>query len=193
MGGAETLQATFDLFFFGFDRRLDGYAKRSGQKVGADTLEPVISRRLRAAKDITPGALHRRHRCGQRRAAQARAPSTPSTTSGCRRRPRASPSRGVATTSRSPALIWSTMIEDLFEIRRASTRSRTTSWVRRPCPAARHAFDGRADRRTDCGQAGRRASAAAAGECARGSHAVEGPSAAAARIEDVRQDHAGSL
>jgi len=54
MGGAETLQATTDLFFFGFDSRLDGYAKRSGHKVGPDTLEPVIYSVYRAAKDITP-------------------------------------------------------------------------------------------------------------------------------------------
>ena len=33
-----------DVFFFGFDSRLDGYAKRSGTKVGPDTLEPVICR-----------------------------------------------------------------------------------------------------------------------------------------------------
>jgi amidase len=54
MGGAETLQATTDLFFFGFDSRLDSYAKRSGKKVGPDTLEPVIYSVYQAAKDITP-------------------------------------------------------------------------------------------------------------------------------------------
>jgi amidase len=54
MGGPETLQATTDLFFFGFDSRLDGYAKRSGHKVGPDTLEPVIYSVYQAAKDITP-------------------------------------------------------------------------------------------------------------------------------------------
>ena len=46
--------ATTDLFFFGFDSRLDGYAKRSGHKVGPDTLEPVIYSVYEAAKDITP-------------------------------------------------------------------------------------------------------------------------------------------
>src|SRR5205085_2579541 len=30
MGGVEVLRATTDIFFFGFDSRLDGYAKRSG-------------------------------------------------------------------------------------------------------------------------------------------------------------------
>ena len=54
MGGRETLVATTDLFFFGFDSRLDGYAKRSGHKPGPDTLEPVIYSVYKAAKDITP-------------------------------------------------------------------------------------------------------------------------------------------
>ena len=54
MGGAEVLSATTDVFFFGFDARLDGYAKRSGQKVGPDTLEPVILSVYRAASQITP-------------------------------------------------------------------------------------------------------------------------------------------
>ena len=54
MGGAETLRATTDLFFFGFDSRLEGYAKRSGKKVGPDTLEPVIYSVYQAAKHITP-------------------------------------------------------------------------------------------------------------------------------------------
>ena len=54
MGGRAALEAAFDIFFFGFDARLDGYAKRSGQKVGPDTLEPVILAVYNAAKDITP-------------------------------------------------------------------------------------------------------------------------------------------
>jgi amidase len=54
MGGRETLVATTDLFFFGFDARLDGYAKKSGHKPGPDTLEPVIYSVYKAAKDITP-------------------------------------------------------------------------------------------------------------------------------------------
>jgi amidase len=55
MGGRATLEATTDLFFFGFDYRLDGYAKRSGRTPGPDTLEPVIDAAYRAARDITPG------------------------------------------------------------------------------------------------------------------------------------------
>ncbi len=54
MGGRATLAAAFDIFFFGFDARLDGYAKRSGHKVGPDTLEPVILSVYNAAKEITP-------------------------------------------------------------------------------------------------------------------------------------------
>lgn len=54
MGGIEVLSATTDLFFFGFDSRLDGYARRSGHKVGPDTLEPVIYSVYQAAKEITP-------------------------------------------------------------------------------------------------------------------------------------------
>jgi amidase len=52
--GAQMLAATTDLFFFGFDSRLDGYAKRSGHKVSPDSLEPVIYSVYQAAKDITP-------------------------------------------------------------------------------------------------------------------------------------------
>jgi amidase len=54
MGGRAALEAAFDIFFFGFDARLDGYAKRSGHKVGPDTLEPVILAVYEAAKGITP-------------------------------------------------------------------------------------------------------------------------------------------
>ena len=54
MGGAQVLEATTDIFFFGFDSRLDGYAKRSGHQPGPDTLEPVILSVYEAAKDITP-------------------------------------------------------------------------------------------------------------------------------------------
>ena len=54
MGGARRCAPPSDIFFFGFDSRLDGYAKRSGHKVGPDTLEPVILRVYEAAKEITP-------------------------------------------------------------------------------------------------------------------------------------------
>jgi amidase len=54
MGGRAALEAAFDIFFFGFDSRLDGYAKRAGLKVGSDTLEPVILSVYETAKAITP-------------------------------------------------------------------------------------------------------------------------------------------
>jgi amidase len=53
MGGPQVLNATTDLFFFGFDQRLDGYAKRAGTKVGPDTLEPVMLSIYEGAKEIT--------------------------------------------------------------------------------------------------------------------------------------------
>jgi amidase len=54
MGGEATLKAMEDLFFFAFDSRLDGYAKRAGTKPGADTLEPVIWSLYQHAQQITP-------------------------------------------------------------------------------------------------------------------------------------------
>ena len=52
--GAAMVRATTDLFFFGFDLRLDGFAKRSGHKIGPDTLEPTILSIYEAAREITP-------------------------------------------------------------------------------------------------------------------------------------------
>jgi amidase len=54
MGGAAIFRATTDIFFFGFDTRLDGYAQRSGHKPGPKTLEPVILSVYEHAKEITP-------------------------------------------------------------------------------------------------------------------------------------------
>ncbi|MEZ5843073.1 MAG: amidase [Hyphomicrobiaceae bacterium] len=54
MGGAEVLDATTDLFFFAFDARLEGYARRSGRAIGPDTLEPPILSLYEYAKTITP-------------------------------------------------------------------------------------------------------------------------------------------
>lgn len=54
MGGRDVLVAAFDIFFFAFDARLDGYARRSGHKVGPDTLEPVILSVYEWSKSITP-------------------------------------------------------------------------------------------------------------------------------------------
>jgi len=54
LGGLDMLTAAFEVFFFGFDVRLDGYAKRSGHKVGPDTLEPVILDVYEWSKSIGP-------------------------------------------------------------------------------------------------------------------------------------------
>jgi len=54
MGGLATLEATTDLFFFGFDVRLEGYARRAGTRIGPDTLEPVILSVYEQSKSITP-------------------------------------------------------------------------------------------------------------------------------------------
>jgi amidase len=54
VGGIDTLRAVNHLFFFAFDARLEGYAKRTGQTIGPDTLEPVILSIYEWAKTITP-------------------------------------------------------------------------------------------------------------------------------------------
>ncbi|MCL4765369.1 MAG: amidase [Hyphomicrobiaceae bacterium] len=68
--GAAAVRRFADIWFFGFDLRLAGYAKRSGHTVGPDTLEPVIQQVHDYSKSITPerfltamGALNaaRRH------------------------------------------------------------------------------------------------------------------------------------
>lgn len=54
VGGLETLHALSELFFFAFDARLEGYANRSGHKIGPETLEPVILSIYEWSKGITP-------------------------------------------------------------------------------------------------------------------------------------------
>ena len=39
--GLDAMRSMMDLWFFGFDLRLAGYAARSGHPIGPDTLEPV--------------------------------------------------------------------------------------------------------------------------------------------------------
>ena len=71
--GPAMVRATTDIFFFGFDSRLDAYARRSGHKPGPDTLEPVILSVYEAAKEITVERFiaandrgqHARRRLGQ--------------------------------------------------------------------------------------------------------------------------------
>jgi len=52
--GRAAVRRFADIWFFGFDLRLKGYAKRSGHAVGPDTLEPVIQHVHAYAKTITP-------------------------------------------------------------------------------------------------------------------------------------------
>jgi amidase len=54
MGGLDALRQCNDVFFFAFDARLDGYARRAGTKPGPDTLEPVILSLYEYARSITP-------------------------------------------------------------------------------------------------------------------------------------------
>lgn len=54
IGGLDTLRAVNHLFFFAFDARLEGYAKRTGVKIGTDSLEPVILSIYEWSKTVTP-------------------------------------------------------------------------------------------------------------------------------------------
>jgi len=40
--GLDAMRHMIDVWFFGFDLRIQGYAKRSGHSIGPDTLEPVV-------------------------------------------------------------------------------------------------------------------------------------------------------
>ena len=53
MGGLETLQAINELFFFGFDVRLDGYGRKTGRTPSAKTLEPQMFMIYEWSKAIT--------------------------------------------------------------------------------------------------------------------------------------------
>lgn len=50
----EATLVMLDYWFFGFDKRLDGYAERMGRAVGPDTLEPVVLKIYEMAKTISP-------------------------------------------------------------------------------------------------------------------------------------------
>ena len=185
MGGREALVAAFDVFFFGFDARLDGYAKRTGHKPGPDTLEPVISRRLRGGQGDHADAIHRRPQRRQQGPPQAR-----SLLQQVRYLALAHDlARGRALGPLSPVAPG----QRLGRPDRAAVQAALP--VHHPAQHHGHAGDvaaagdallGRADRRADRCQARRRPSGAAAGRSARAGDAVEGPRAAAARLEDVR-------
>jgi amidase len=46
-----------DLWFFGFDRRMEGYARRTGRQIGPDTLEPATLRLYDYGRGVTPDAF----------------------------------------------------------------------------------------------------------------------------------------
>jgi amidase len=52
--GRGTMQAMIDVWFFGFDLRVEGYAARSGRRIGPDTLEPIVLMIYEHAKRTTP-------------------------------------------------------------------------------------------------------------------------------------------
>ena len=51
--GLATMRAMTDVWFFGFDLRLESYAKRTGLPIGAGTLEPVIQHVYEHARRMT--------------------------------------------------------------------------------------------------------------------------------------------
>jgi amidase len=57
--GLQAMRHMTDVWFFGFDLRLEGYAKRSGHAIGPDTLEPITfkiyeyARRMKSAPFVT--------------------------------------------------------------------------------------------------------------------------------------------
>jgi amidase len=52
--GLGTMRAMTDVWYFGFDVRLEGYAARTGRAIGADTLEPVVLGIYEYAKRMKP-------------------------------------------------------------------------------------------------------------------------------------------
>ena len=52
--GVTAMRGMTDVWFFGFDLRLEGYAKRTGRTIGPDTLEPVVLEIYEYAKRMKP-------------------------------------------------------------------------------------------------------------------------------------------
>jgi len=52
--GLDAMRSMMDLWFFGFDLRLAGYAARSGHSIGPDTLEPVTFKIYEYARQMKP-------------------------------------------------------------------------------------------------------------------------------------------
>ena len=53
MIGLEAMSSMANIWFFGFDLRLEGFSKRSGHRIGPDTLEPTTLTIYEHAKRIT--------------------------------------------------------------------------------------------------------------------------------------------
>jgi amidase len=53
-GRDDVYELVHDLFFFGFDVRMEGFAKKHGRKISLDTLEPVTMMFYELAKTVTP-------------------------------------------------------------------------------------------------------------------------------------------
>jgi len=52
--GLTSVRKFDDIWFFGFDQRLEGFSRRSGHAIGAETLEPVIQTIYEHARRLTP-------------------------------------------------------------------------------------------------------------------------------------------
>src|SRR5205823_2479267 len=52
--GLAAMRAMIDVWFFGFDLRLAGYAKRTGRTIGSETLEPVPLKIYEYAAQMKP-------------------------------------------------------------------------------------------------------------------------------------------
>jgi amidase len=52
--GPAAMRSMTDVWFFGFDLRLEGYSKRSGRAIGPDSLEPVVLEIYEYAKRMKP-------------------------------------------------------------------------------------------------------------------------------------------
>ena len=50
--GLATMRAMMDVWFFGLDARLEGYAKRTGRTVGPDTVEPLVLKAYEHARGM---------------------------------------------------------------------------------------------------------------------------------------------
>jgi amidase len=58
-GGIETMRGMADVWFFGFDLRLEGFSQRSGRPIGPELLEPVTFVIYEHAKRLVPADFFR--------------------------------------------------------------------------------------------------------------------------------------